>query len=644
VRGSSLLVLTVLAVAVPAHGQPAPTPEPPPLPPAATPTPAPPPSPPPPPAPRVITADQLAGRSPLTKAERAALREACNDHLPTCDPIALLGDLERRALVGALRRRHLVIDADPAGKQVGEIQVVTMPVFGDEEKIFRWANIFHVSSKEYVIAREVLLTPGQPWSQDKADETLRKLRDPLFTSAVVVVPVVPARGGADAGSGTVDVLVVTRDVFSLRMNTLYEFQDRRFTYLSLSLSENNFLGRRKLVALVFVMNQAAFSLGPLYIDKNFLGKQLEVRARGGPILNRGDFGLEGSESALVVSRPLWSLDSRWGWSLNWSHRLAIERRFVGADLATFDADATPGVDDMLPWHYRQRRWSVGASGVRAWGEGVEHRLKASYDLTSQRPALLDGFPATGAARDEFVAEVLPRNERTGVVSAGYEVYTAHYREYRDVDSFDLGEDVRIGPRAEITVGAGLRLLGSDAYFGRLSVAAGWTLPWARDGVASLSGTWSMRVEDRGVVDRVAATTLRAVSPSTPAGRVVGELRLSGIFRDASNARLELGGDSGLRGYPVNAFSGDRRAVFQAELRTRSVKLLLGLRWGLVGFYDAGAAADTIDQLRLYQDVGFGLRTLTPQLSREPYRFDLAFPLTGPGAGHPRFIAGFQQAF
>ena len=51
------------------------------------------------------------------------------------------------------------------------------------------------------------------------------------------------------------------------------------------------------------------------------------------------------------------------------------------------------------------------------------------------------------------------------------------------------------------------------------------------------------------------------------------LRLAGIFRDASNTRLTVGGDSGLRGYPSGAFvKGDRRLVAQGEFRTRSVKL------------------------------------------------------------------------
>jgi hypothetical protein len=72
-----------------------------------------------------------------------------------------------------------------------------------------------------------------------------------------------------------------------------------------------------------------------------------------------------------------------------------------------------------------------------------------------------------------------------------------------------------------------------------------------------------------------------------------------------------------------------------------------LRAGGVVFYECGSAADSLALMRLYQDVGFGLRLLIPQTSRDLFRFDLAFPLVGaPGwpAGHPHLLAGFESYF
>ena len=652
-----LLALCAIAlVAGTARAQEAPTPEPPEpvVPDAPEPVPVPVPVPlpvpdlaPPPPPPVGLTAAEIRARPRLSREERAAMRARCEERAPDCDPIALLGNLERAALVRALDGRGLVVEPAPAGKIVRRVHVVTNPVFGDDERIFRWANFFHVASKERVVAREVLIRPGDGYDLDKVDETLRKLRDPLFTSLAVIVPVVAAGGGPN----DVDVLVVTRDIWSLRMNSNYEFQGGQFTYLALSLSENNFFGRRMLVALSFVMDQATISVGPLYIDKNFLGQRLDVRGRGGPLFNRETFELEGSSSSLAVSRPLWSLDSEWSWGVDWSHKYAIERAFRDTELRTYDAPSTPE-DDMIPYEYRQDYWSAGIYGVRQLGgPRLKHRIKAGYDLTSQRPRLLDSFMGADAARADFIANVLPRDERTGIVYAAYEIFTPRYREYRDIDGFDLAESTRLGPYASILAGAGLRALASDVNFGRLSAEAGWTAPLGRDGVASLAASFSTRYEGRAFVDRVAATSLRVVTPSTPLGRAVTSLRLAGVYRDESNRFLYLGGDSGLRAYPINFLDGDRRVVAQTELRSRSVRWFLGSRWGVLLFHDVGGAADRADDVRLYQDVGIGIRALGAQLSSEVFRFDVAFPLStydvGGGsraAWSPRFSAGYRQAF
>jgi outer membrane translocation and assembly module TamA len=387
------------------------------------------------------------------------------------------------------------------------------------------------------------------------------------------------------------------------------------------------------------------SLGPLIIDKNVLGKQLEVRGRGGPIMNRESLTLEGSESAVSISRPLWSLDSRWGWTFDGGHSFTIERSFRGNDLRTYDAPSTSDLE-AIPYLYRRRYWSSGFGVVRQLGgDHWKHRLRVSYDLTSQRPTVPDDFVGSEAARQDFIANVLPRNERTGVVYGTYELFTPMYREYRDVDSYDLAEDSRLGPRAQITVGAGLRALASDSNFGRVSLEAAWTEAWGHDGLATLAASGSARLERTEGVDRVAAVAARLMSPATRSGRVVSALRLTGVFKDASNRFLYLGGDNGLRGYSINFIDGDRRAVLQSELRSRSVRLFLGSRWGVLGFHDIGAAADVLDEMSPYQDIGIGIRALGAQLSPDVFRFDIALPLTGTHGGWPpRFTAGYLQAF
>ena len=141
-----------------------------------------------------------------------------------------------------------------------------------------------------MLGRELLLAPGQRWDELLADESVRNLQGmpPLFFangerfgapqvwSIVALVPV------ASPVPGTVDVLAVTRDVWSLRFNTNFEFQRDRLTLLETALSENNLFGWRKQLAARFEMDLGRFGIGPTYFDPNVAGTRLTCSRRAPP--------------------------------------------------------------------------------------------------------------------------------------------------------------------------------------------------------------------------------------------------------------------------------------------------------------------------------------------------------------------------
>jgi hypothetical protein len=114
---------------------------------------------------------------------------------------------------------------------------------------------------------------GELWDQDRVDESARRLRDPLWSSVVIAFPV------KSRDPTKVDLLVITRDVWSIRLNTKYTYQQGKLTDLAISVSENNFLGYRNVVAGALTMDQGALAIGPLFIDKNLAGQHLDLRVR-----------------------------------------------------------------------------------------------------------------------------------------------------------------------------------------------------------------------------------------------------------------------------------------------------------------------------------------------------------------------------
>ncbi|MCE9572738.1 MAG: hypothetical protein K8W52_06235 [Deltaproteobacteria bacterium] len=628
VAAAALCVLAGTARADEPAPEPAPAPAPPPT---AAESPAPPAQ----PAASPPSAPDAPAPAPL---DIKAIRDACEAEKPGCDPVMLLGGLERRTLARALAERNLALDPAPWGKRLRNIHVDNFAVFAPGDRPLDLLNAFHRTTREAAIEREVLLRPGQPWRQRLVDETARKLRDPIYTSVAVVVPILTDE------PGTVDLLVVTRDVWSLRLNSYWEVQAQTFTYLTFALSENNFLGWRKVAAMVFAMDLGQFVIGPEYIDKNMFGRKLTLKTKAALVFGRKSGQVEGSVSSFDLSRPLWSLDSHWGAGIAWKQRYDIARSYRGLGIRTYDAPETPG-DDMIPREYRERTFSLTTSGVRQWGGVIEQQLRFGHILALQRPVVLSDFPGDPVERAAFERDVLPRSERSSQVFVGYAAFTPRYHAFHDVDTFELAEDTQLGPNLSMTAGLARGEIGSERDFVALAANASYTVAFGDDGVAKISGTTDHRLEGGKAIDNYATADARLVTPNLFCiGRVVAEVEVATRWAESQNRFLSAGGDSGLRGFIVGEFIGQRRLVGHLEVRT-APRHVWFTRVGGVAFYDVGGAADTLRDMPIHQDVGVGLRILVPQTSPEPLRFDWAIGLDGANRGFPgRFIAGYRQGF
>ena len=555
---------------------------------------------------------------------------------PTAPPP---GSYEAQALEQALTRLGLDIDPAPSGKTLAHIHVVNLEVFGPRDgRFLGWFNFFHRTTRREHIAREVILRPGQLWDERKIDETSRKLRNPIFTTLVVIVPV------RAQTPGTVDLLVVTRDVWSLRFNSSYEYQEGELTELSLSISENNLFGWRKHMALVFVMDQGKYFIGPYYDDKNLAGTRLQLKSYAGAIYGRDDNQFEGSWSRTVFEYPLWSLASRWGAAYEVRHFDAVHRDFQGAELREFDI-ATTAAREHLPREYRERTLQIEPRVTRSIGSELIQRFTAGYQLAFIRPALTEDFGGGEADRAAFIAGVLPRSERTSGIFMRYNLFTPRFVAYRDISTYDLSEDARLGPEVKAALGLSPEFLGSEYGHLSMSTSATYTADIAGDGYLRVGGGAAGRLQDGDLIDNQVDARIDLVAPRHwDRFRLVARLAIAARIDEAQNRFLTMGGRNGMRGYAINEFIGQRSVVGNVELRSMPIQLWFTRLGGLL-FWDAGHAADSFADIRIHHNVGIGLRMLMPQLSPLAYRFDWAIATSGRGAGLPgRFTAGLAQVF
>ncbi|MFT7622896.1 MAG: hypothetical protein ACI9WU_002071, partial [Myxococcota bacterium] len=551
-----------------------------------------------------------------------------------------LGKFEKREVDVALKQRGLTLVADPSGRTVGRIIVVNRPVFTEDDGGFlQWFNVFHWTTQEHIVERDILLRPGMQWDRKLVDESARNVRNPILSNMVAILPVEPESGKANE----VDLLVVTRDVWSLRLNTNFQLQEDQLTALSISLAENNFLGLRKNPSIAFSLNQGSFAVGPQYTDPNIAGTRLTLAAAASAHFAREDANFEGTSSSVTLSYPLWNLSRDWGGSLAFSHFDSNLRLFRGSDIFGYDVPETVETE-ALPWRYHYGSFEVQGTARYQWGTYLKQRLAFGYEFFRTDADTIDTFPSD-VARAAFERDVLPRQETSSGPFVAWSAFTPIYRTYRNLKTFDLREDYRLGGSASFSIKQAMSALGSDDDYTAVSGSIGYAFAPVQDSYLSLGGNWSARVQSGSVIDqRVGASFWAATPHAFGAFRMIMRANYDARFDETANRFFTVGGDTGLRGHPVGFFTGERRFRANVELRSKSFAFYF-FRFGGVLFYDTGHAADTVEELRPVHDVGAGLRVLIPQINPFVLRADWAFATEGPGAGFPgRFSAGFLQAF
>src|SRR5690349_12724130 len=217
-------------------------------------------------------------------------------------------DYEEETLRGALAALGLERDDAPEGKRVASVHAVRLEVIEERDPAPRFLNALHALSRERVILREVLLHAGDRFARTLADETRRNL---AALPQLSVVLVAAARG---PGPEEVQVVVVTKDVWSLRLNWNIAVAAQGLESLSANPAETNFLGLHHTAGLLFTLLPRSYSVGAQYDVPRVLEGHVAASADAGLSFDRLTGAREGSFGDLAVSEPLWSTRTPWAWA------------------------------------------------------------------------------------------------------------------------------------------------------------------------------------------------------------------------------------------------------------------------------------------------------------------------------------------
>lgn len=491
--------------------------------------------------------------------------------------------------------------------RVRTIAVVRQDVFNTDDPAednvaFRLANRWHVVTREGAVRDLLLFREGDSVAADEIAESERSLRAKayLYDARIVANSVCPANGEEAGHVAVVDLVVVTRDVWSLSPElsvTRTGGEDR----VRAGISEINLAGGGSRLDLTVFENLDRQGVSASYADANLGRSRVGVRLRY-------DDTDDGELVEAGIGQPFYALSARRSWNAYVLRSNTLQGLYRGGErFASFRRD------------YRLAQLSRGWSAGRR--NGWVNRVVAGMTLEDWRHSPASGPPLTFRSR-RFVYPWV-----------SFHRIEDEYAQVRNVDRVQTTEDVYLGRRYDL-------MLGYSGDGDRHAIASAEFRDGHRQGDhgilrygARVSGYWNTTTgRPENAIARVWAR-YRYRQTSRWALILDGDATASDAL--TADQQVLIGGSVGLRGYPNRYQAGTRAFRLTAEERFYTdLYPLRILRIALAGFADVGRAWSSRQANHTLANVGVGLRFESTRTNRSlVYHLDLAFPLVdGPGVG------------
>lgn len=520
---------------------------------------------------------------------------------------------------------------EAAGIVIGAIFVINGDVFDtslpeEDRGLFRLANKLHIETRPDTIRSQLLFKEGDRFSTALLRESERILRANSYLFDARIVPVAYR-------AGAVDVEVRTRDVWTLKPGINFGREGGE-NESGFEFEESNLLGLGKEIELSYSKDVDRNSSLIRYKDPHLLGgwNRLEVAYSSNSDGKLREFSLD---------RPFFSLHTPWSAGASLADWQRIDSRYnLGEVVDKFghdEQDVEVFGGWLVPLAHDN---SLGSLSTSPWVRRIS--LGAVY----QR----DRFDAIPGVTN---AATLPQDRELVYPFVEVELLEDAFEERRNQDQIERTEDFYAGASLQMRIGYAARDFGSDRDAVLLWLAAGNSLELDADKrhTITLAAEGHTRLESGDL--RNARLTAEARYYWRLSQRQLFFARLGGTVSDNLDAenQILLGGDNGLRGYPLRYQDGTSQALLTLEHRLYTRYYLFRLfNVGGAVFFDMGrtwgrGTAGGASQ-GLLKDVGIGLRLGS---SRSAFgnviHIDLAMPLDGDdGIESLQLLVGTKRSF
>lgn len=468
---------------------------------------------------------------------------------------------------------------------------------GEDRWLYRFVNRLHRVTRTNVVRRQLLFQPGDTYSRHDLDESARLLRESGYLYDAELRPV-------RHDGNEVDVEVITRDVWSLQGGIGFGRSGGKNT-TRIGLEDENFLGLGK--ELTFMRESGVDRTTSLfgYTDPNLFNRRIQLR------LGYSD-NSDGKLMRFALERPFYRMDSRWAAGVRMVSDTRIDPQYQLGRLSN-------------EFGHEEEFLEIYGGKSKGLQAGKTRRMTAGITVDRDRFRVSPQFPEP---------DVLPQDRDLVYPWVAVESLQDRFIVARDMDKLHRSEDRNIGRHYRVLLGYASSAFGSDRD---------QAIVKARFGSGLASGARHLMFYDGYLEGRFNSSTSENIQAGGAVRYYLRTWEKSRFYAslgwdmarnlDPEN-QLLIGGDSGLRGYPLRYQSGDRRALLTLEQRWYTDWHLFKLvRVGAAAFVDAGRAwfADGTgpEQYGWLGDAGVGLRLGSSRTSSgSMVHIDLATPLAG----------------
>jgi len=510
-------------------------------------------------------------------------------------------------------------ELERSGAVIGEVLVDNQNIFNTEDRpdsrwLFRLANHLHVRTRANVIRSQLLFRPGDRYSRRLLEESERILRTAVYFYDASIRPV-------RYHDGRVDVSVTTRDVWTFNPGASYGRQGGTNS-TGVSLEELNFLGSGAAVQVAHSTTVDRTGNAIQVIDPHAFDTWTAVTAS---YANNSD----GYSGELAANRPFYALDVRRAYGIDVLENHQIDSLYDRGDV----------VDEFNDHHTYTQGYLGFSPGLQA-GWVQRFSVGATVDDHEFSPTPTWTLPT-----------LLPEDRKFTYPWVEYDLVQDDFIKLRNHDQIERTEDFYMGTQLGARVGWADPSFGADRSALMLSGYGGTGFGMGERTVLLLATTFSGRLESGALRNGVATGSARLYREQSTHWLFFASLQGTLTHQPDLDNQVLLGGDSGLRGYPLRYQGGTASGLLTLEERYFSNWYPFRLfHVGAAIFVDSGrtwgSTPLTAPNLGMLEDVGCRLRFGSARSGLgNVIHVDVAVPLQHEvGVRSVQFLVVTQQRF